>query len=181
MVGIPTVYNGIRFRSMLEARWACVFDSFGWRWEYEPYELAGYIPDFIMDFRPDPVLFEIKPETTLEGLKLHSNKITAAGWDKDVVILGGSSNLRTDYVSRTNPAIGAYGQKDEGGGRTWDYGNLFLCGCCGKYSIVHDSGWYKCLVSGCYDGDSYLCSVSGYEWSQIWASAKNQTQWRKAA
>ena len=48
---IETVYNGYRFRSRLEARWAVFFDTLGIKYEYEKegYDLgeAGwYLPDF---------------------------------------------------------------------------------------------------------------------------------------
>lgn len=51
---IETVYNGYRFRSRLEARWAVFFDTLGVRYEYEKegYELhvgakrIHYLPDF---------------------------------------------------------------------------------------------------------------------------------------
>lgn len=48
---IETVYNGYRFRSRLEARWAVFFDVLGVKYEYEPegFELpsgAHYLPDF---------------------------------------------------------------------------------------------------------------------------------------
>ena len=33
---IETVYNGYRFRSRLEARWAVFFDAAGIKYEYEP-------------------------------------------------------------------------------------------------------------------------------------------------
>lgn len=51
MKAIETTYNGYRFRSRLEARWAVFFDTLAVRWEYEKegYELgqAGrYLPDF---------------------------------------------------------------------------------------------------------------------------------------
>lgn len=45
---IPTAYGGVNFRSRLEARWAAMFDLLGWRWEYEPLDLDGYIPDFLV-------------------------------------------------------------------------------------------------------------------------------------
>lgn len=50
---IETVYNGYRFRSRLEARWAVFFDACGVRWEYEPegYDLGNglyYLPDFLL-------------------------------------------------------------------------------------------------------------------------------------
>ena len=47
---IETVYNGYRFRSRLEARWAVFFDALGVKYEYEKegYDLDGtwYLPDF---------------------------------------------------------------------------------------------------------------------------------------
>lgn len=42
----PTQYAGVNFRSRLEARWAAFFDLRGWRWEYEPIDLQGWVPDF---------------------------------------------------------------------------------------------------------------------------------------
>lgn len=43
--GIPTTYNSQRLRSLVEARWASFFDELGWLWEYEPFELHGWIPE----------------------------------------------------------------------------------------------------------------------------------------
>lgn len=45
------MYNGYRFRSRLEARWAVFFDALGVKYEYEPegYKLPNgmcYLPDF---------------------------------------------------------------------------------------------------------------------------------------
>jgi hypothetical protein len=46
----PTTYAGVRFRSRLEARWAAFFDLAGWKWRYEPVDLAGWVPDFWVSF-----------------------------------------------------------------------------------------------------------------------------------
>jgi hypothetical protein len=51
MQAIETRYNGYRFRSRLEARWAVFFDTLGVRYEYEKegFHLDGgtlYLPDF---------------------------------------------------------------------------------------------------------------------------------------
>ena len=50
---IQTEYNGIKFRSRLEARWAVFFDAVGVKWEYEPegFDLSNgirYLPDFLL-------------------------------------------------------------------------------------------------------------------------------------
>jgi hypothetical protein len=59
---IPTLYNGIQFRSRLEATWAAFFDVIGWEWEYEPalFEGPGWTPDFLLKGRN--TLVEVKPE-----------------------------------------------------------------------------------------------------------------------
>jgi hypothetical protein len=75
---IETVYNGCRFRSRLEARWAVFFDALGIDYEYETEgydlgrELGWYLPDFYL-----PTLnywVEIKPIRddldVADGLKL---------------------------------------------------------------------------------------------------------------
>lgn len=63
MKPIETAYNGVTFRSRLEARWALFFDLLKIRWlyEHEGFELASgrYLPDFYL---PDlDVWVEIKP------------------------------------------------------------------------------------------------------------------------
>ena len=65
---IETEYNGYRFRSRLEARWAVFFDAAGIKCEYEPEgfeikvnseEMYRYLPDFYL---PDFDLWvEVKP------------------------------------------------------------------------------------------------------------------------
>lgn len=58
MMAIPTRYAGVQFRSRLEARWAAFFDLMEFDWQYEPIDLDGYIPDFILF---DRMLVEVKP------------------------------------------------------------------------------------------------------------------------
>lgn len=47
---IETVYNGYRFRSRLEARWAVFFDAAGIEYQYEP---EGYVLDDGTKYLPD--------------------------------------------------------------------------------------------------------------------------------
>jgi hypothetical protein len=44
----PTRYADVLFRSRLEARWAAFFDLMGWKWQYEPVDLEGWTPDFLI-------------------------------------------------------------------------------------------------------------------------------------
>lgn len=60
---IETEYNGYKFRSRLEARWAVFFDTVGIKYEYEPdgyYYTEGYLPDFYLP--KDDMYVEVKPD-----------------------------------------------------------------------------------------------------------------------
>lgn len=58
----PTIYRGTKYRSRLEARWAAMFDLLGWRYQYEPFDLPGWTPDFqVFGSNGRYILFEIKP------------------------------------------------------------------------------------------------------------------------
>lgn len=69
---IETVYNGYRFRSRLEARWAVFFDAAGIQYQYEPegfqvqdtpHGNIRYLPDFYL---PDFDCYaEVKPSKSL--------------------------------------------------------------------------------------------------------------------
>ena len=50
---IETVYNGYRFRSRLEARWAVFFDSVGIKYLYEPEGFEIETPDGVTRYLPD--------------------------------------------------------------------------------------------------------------------------------
>lgn len=60
---IETIYNGYRFRSRLEARWAVFFDALNitYHYESEGFDLGGvwYLPDFYLD--DFEIYVEIKP------------------------------------------------------------------------------------------------------------------------
>lgn len=70
----PTKYNGVQYRSRLEARWAAFFDLIGWQHEYEPIDLPGWSPDFRVVFpcghsecpATHSLLVEVKPYFRIE-------------------------------------------------------------------------------------------------------------------
>lgn len=79
---IPTTYKGIEFRSRLEAKWAVMFDLLGWKWEYEPFDIEGYIPDFVLhvpiwlDRERECInyIVEVKPALTTKELRSMASK-----------------------------------------------------------------------------------------------------------
>ncbi len=60
---IPTIYNGIKYRSRLEARWAFFFDSIGFEYVYEPEGIEWQGTRYLVDFwLPVVKMFaEVKP------------------------------------------------------------------------------------------------------------------------
>jgi hypothetical protein len=67
---IDTVYDGHKFRSRLEARWAVFFKESGINYDYEVEGFllpdgTNYLPDFVLKncFGYDIVYAEVKPET----------------------------------------------------------------------------------------------------------------------
>ncbi len=93
----PTQYNGRLYRSRLEAKWASFFDSLNWKHEYEPFDLNGWSPDFLIN---GILLVEIKPFTTYKEF------VDAGVIDKIIksksAILYKNVNPNTDFDS---PAI----------------------------------------------------------------------------
>jgi len=73
--GIPTVFKGRRYRSRLEARWACFFTLLCWQYEYEPYDLNGWIPDFAI-LGNEEIIAEVKPFLKFE--QFDTNKMVSA-------------------------------------------------------------------------------------------------------
>lgn len=194
---IPTEYNGIRFRSRLEAKWACFFDLLGWKWAYEPIDLAGYIPDFIITVvSPDPsrdigtkILVEVKPETDEDAIGVGIlKKIRNSGWSDSILCVGASIFRHRD----NGVAIGFFDLP-----KIFDVGfpvKVGLCICCQQFVLAEvsdndpeddpgqlDSHW--CFFCNCATHNDaahkghFLRMTSTVE--RLWAVASNQTQWKK--
>ena len=80
------MYSGCLFRSRLEATWAAFFDICGLKWVYEPFDLPGWSPDFLIQ---DKVLAEVKPFVEPDDLLV--GRICAA--------LRGSSRMSALFLS----------------------------------------------------------------------------------
>lgn len=157
MNAIPTKYDGVQFRSRLEARWAAFFDIVDWKWDYEPIDLAGYIPDFISG----TTLIEVKPiviwPCPVIGCTACNDK-PRADYDAAVEkILGsnwfGQSGLRTAVLVGAVPYVG----RDLSG----EFPSL---------GRVVDSDFFMPGYDFDFDVDDLVSS---------WREAGNRVQWRK--
>lgn len=181
--GIPTTHARTRFRSRLEARWAMLFDAIGWRWEYEPFDVDGYVPDFaILGARP--LLVEVKPVISIEEIAEHVEKVMRAR--RDTLIVGVSPLLPDPVWDSIDPASrlpGVLVQWSPGEGPSpmawpavarWHRCAAEGCGCA---SVHHSEGGWTSYPCGHYDGDRYLGVLPSVVLERAWADARNQTQW----
>ena len=189
---IPTRYAGVRFRSRLEARWAAFFDLVGWQWEYEPIDLAGYIPDFML-MLARPVLVEVKPIVRWPcpvpwcadpkcyrdpAVDAAVSKIVASGWTDEALLVGASPPEPSDNCS-SRPPMGRFAIERWLNGEPACPGiaAMFICASCRGVSFC---GWphndYSCRVCGHWDGDNHLGPMRDFR--ALWCEAGNRVQWR---
>lgn len=90
--GIPTQLGGVNFRSRLEAKWANVFTALGWDWSYEPFDLPGWVPDFLIRCGGKrDLLIDIKPiaRFDVEPIELFEKMNRAVGESQyDLAVFG---------------------------------------------------------------------------------------------
>ena len=154
-----TKYKGIWFRSRLEARWAAFFDLIGVKYHYEPFDLPGWSPDFliqndVMDAGPITWLLEVKPILAPDDALF--NKIEGA------LEAGVSANaapllvgLAPRFEYRYDPPHVAWGRY---GGKAHDMSLLV---------IIPTSEWPKARSRG-----------EGY-WENMWGEAHNLSRFWK--
>lgn len=146
---IPTTYNGIKFRSKLEANWAKWFDEYSIKWSYESegFDVNGiwYLPDFHL---PEISTF-IEIKGALQGIskarkffdaimKINLREDNLSLFPKYLYFLGGSPV----------PSLYDIHQKD----------NYYLMKCkkCGGRWFELLTGYYGCRSCGYYDGDGVM-------------------------
>jgi hypothetical protein len=181
---IETEYKGIIFRSRLEATWAVFFDLLGWRWEYEPRDFDGWIPDFALRGENNKIVYvEVKPTFVfLEDVADKMSKATPENTDLLLVGLGPWTEDNVVKIGWTNESepeppkdwwadapMGIWEGSESG------YKNpKHIIGFC------HETGRFVDRMSGCYDGGTYggVC-IDNFDDSimRIWGKAKKTVQY----
>jgi hypothetical protein len=106
---IDTHYNGYRFRSRTEARWAVFFDELHIAYAYEPqgFELAGvrYLPDFQLTeglilhqfgpTQPAQIWVEIKPDSELSNTERTKLVEFLKQTNHHVLLIAGQPDINT--------------------------------------------------------------------------------------
>lgn len=190
MAAIQTVFNGIEYRSRLEARWASFMTNIGWDHIYEPFDGDGYIPDFVVT-GPSPLLIEVKPaitQTDLEAAVPKAESGLRAHWRRDVLVVGASPILTGPRIGNSSGItagwLGEFLTVPEcvdlpSDGWVWDAADWFNCGRCGSTSVYHTLMTFNGRPCGCYEGDHYL-HTWGIERkiAVAWSDACNDVKWR---
>lgn len=185
--GIPTLYNGIQFRSRLEAKWAAFFDLLGWEYEYEPFDLDGWIPDFLIKGKQGDVLVEVKPVTEFPA------DVAAEIWkacpkqafhddpdcmetDCQLLIVGSSIAIKEDENGESfGWTISIGGVKDQ----VWDLAVLGRWDNSPVIGFHESSGSYRDAISGEYDGGEHKGGTVDRDHAlSLWREAGNLTQWK---
>jgi hypothetical protein len=181
MKAIPTRYNGLQFRSRLEAKWAAFFDEINW-----PYE------DFVMTEFYRPLLVEVKPVIRWQQFKEHFERLNSCGWEGDILIAG----THIFHPPHTYPLIkdcqySLLGAFYDALFNRWDFGLIFDCRGDHRSMGVGDLGitsanagsvcricseFERGVIPGCNDRipvDDKCWFVS----KDAWKRACNKTQW----
>lgn len=148
---IETYYNGYRFRSRAEARWAVLLDTLKCKYIYEPegFKLSDgtlYLPDFYL---PDSDSFlEIKGVISPQD----QHKIDQFRADCEKAVTIGFSDMTFEACDN---CVG-WGDDFEGFIPTCDDSWLCRCRSCGKIWFMGSFGSYTCQCCGEYDGDHHF-------------------------
>ena len=185
--GIPTLYNGIQFRSRLEAKWAAFFDLLGWEYEYEPFDLNGWIPDFLIKGKPQDVLVEVKPVTEFPAdvaaevwnacpKQAFRDDLDCMESDYQLLIVGSSIAVKEDENGESFGWTISIGSVEN---ETWDLAVLGRWDNSPGIGFHESGGSYRDVISGEYDGGEHKGGTvdRGYALS-LWREAGNLTQWK---
>lgn len=141
---IETFYNGYRFRSRLEARWAVFFDSLGMPYEYEPegFSLSDgtfYLPDFYLPQSRE--WFEVKGVMSSEDQHKVDQFVSDTCFP---VAIGYSDFTFQSPIMDGSVCIGI----DEKGSSYFG-----KCYSCQNFYFIGESASYRCTSCGYYDGN----------------------------
>lgn len=182
MKGIPTLYKGVQYRSRLEAKWAAMFDLLGWRAEYEPFDLPGWIPDFAL-IGESTVLVEVKPFFTLEEfydsgtIEKNLRAMANTPYAKEHLLLVGASlggsGASPESEDYDGTVLGWVGGCEE------EFANAIIV-----YDEIYDffsetGAWYGHMGIQGSGKKLWRDTVSSENLLKLWAQATNATQWKK--
>lgn len=121
---MPHVYNGLEFKTHLEAHWAAFFDLAGWKWWTNPAPVDDWRPDFRVSFKcghsecgeEHTLLVAVLPISKLGAFDGHpclAHRYGAQGAD-------GRSTADAGAAFGTSPAVTTWEMSHGAGGGVFD-------------------------------------------------------------
>ncbi len=179
----PTVYGARQFRSRLEAKWASFFDLCGWQYEYEPYDLGAWSPDFLL-LGTKKVLVEVKPITVFDAdtQSKMETAASAAGWDGELMLVGVAPGFSMRPGPFQSPTVGWLAENGKPYGSdapSWFWGAASAClAPSGSPDFTHDELDFGGRMFGHHYKENDWPHSS--DWlKRIWDRAANRVQWHK--
>jgi hypothetical protein len=195
----PTRYGGVLFRSRLEARWAAFFDLAGWRWEYEPTDEHGWVPDFfLLPPSGDAIAVEVKPiewpndmekmeevyktRPDLEKVRRHTahDRLVVGAFMPDIYAKYGGHGPTWDACRKVFGLLVSEGWSDGKGGIVpWAEPAVMYEGYGRALDFSAMYGLYQYRMGG--EGYRQFKDLERETLDRLWREAGNRTQWRGGA
>lgn len=148
-IAIPTTYKGLQLRSRLEAKWACFFDKLEWPWSYEPFDLDGWTPDFLIAppfLQGYQTLVEVKP-------------LGVQWWGNMPEPPDEAPKIRAEIDRARTPDCPYF---------------AMIVGINPKIAYFRGAGGWRFAGGALYGEPPYLSD----DWKRIWKKACNKSQWK---
>ncbi|MBU0991827.1 MAG: hypothetical protein KJ737_04965 [Proteobacteria bacterium] len=171
MNNIKTLWKFNQYQTLLDARWACMFDLLEWRYEYQPYNINGWVPTFAL-FGANTILVEVKPYTSLKQFqtaKLIQAIDGSPMENKEILLLG--SEIFPEAEAFQDPAIGWIGEHGFADPETYEINCWFAYAVFNfnrSWGFFHEYGGYNDRMTGRYDGDGHLMPPDYKEVLELW-------------
>jgi len=157
------------------------FDLIEWRWTYEPVDVDGYIPDFLIH-GPNAFYVEVGPVLTLAEFQAKAEKADRASTElgRDVLVVGISpiADLRLDSGHIAAGLLGEYGTYEGETTLDWAAAPWAWCRTCQRFAIYHGYQSYDHRPCGEAGHDRENPFAGAVQLEDLWAEAGNTVQWR---
>jgi len=190
------VYDGINFRSKLEARWYFFMKNLGWNIEYEPHmeNIVGWIPDFLILGDGTKILVEVKPfqtlsdfnsdyalqtiekiKNSLQNIKIDAVLLVGSSLNLKPASCGGEFNFIGGKIIRKDPQNIVYDGRDfydDCFSYTDRPGGQFRVGVCDELMSYED------IINNTYNGGYDLEEENKDFVYECWNKAGSKLQWK---
>jgi len=176
----PTLYNGRQYRSRLEAKWAAFFARLGWQFEYEPFDLGSWSPDFLLRGTPLPILVEVKPITDFneEVAGRMRAAVKNAGIEAELLLVGVDPFIAPQPDEPDDAWLGWLDHADFPGERGGFAACLGVTPPSGGIDFCHCHGSYHGRMTNAHDGTHYIDPWALNRAKPLWDAACNAVQWK---